>query len=455
MIHYKLPLYLFRCSKAFSLPGRLKAHIMTHTGVKHMKCLLCDKAYSVRKSLRKHLLEKHNVGHDHPHYKRCFYAMSPEEAGLDIPSDIPRVRVSPAGSEDEPAIPIFRKQEVKKKVKKPRGTGRRGRPPGSGKKQKQSGDPSLVTSPKRGRGRGRGRGGGRGRGRGRPPKSLSIVIVPEPSTSTGRESQRVLRRKPSPKKFEIKQEPDSEEDSDSNNMLSMALQDEKSHSSTDSYEEKITKKRSVGNRKISPMEYHSSAPTLSPENKEMLLNLVGATGQKKRRVEAIVEILQKYTNTGAEGNSKDGTGEDIKDEDQRQETHSRHDKESTEDRGSSDEGEGLVGKYTKVDVQGKIKEEECSLESSSGSSIDQQDVILDWPADDRETGVQFPIGSRLGFNSQSGQEGGFSLMASNSFDANEESKVVDWRFVAKGEVWKDQQEQKRMCQTTHKGGNVG
>nr|CAD7430131.1 unnamed protein product [Timema monikensis] len=397
------------CSKAFSLPGRLKAHIMTHTGVKHMKCLLCDKAYSVRKSLRKHLLEKHNVGHDHPHYKRCFYAMSPEEAGLDIPSDIPRVRVSPAGSEDEPAIPIFRKQEVKKKVKKPRGTGRRGRPPGSGKKQKQSGDPSLVTSPKRGRGRGRGRGGGRGRGRGRPPKSLSIVASPEPSTSTGRESQRVLRRKPSPKKFEIKQEPDSEEDSDSNNMLSMALQDEKSHSSTDSYEEKITKKRSVGNRKISPMEYHSSAPTLSPENKEMLLNLVGATGQKKRRVEAIVEILQKYTNTGAEGNSKDGTGEDIKDEDQRQATHSRHDKESTEDRGSSDEGEGLVGKYTKVDVQGKIKEEECSLESSSGSSIDQQDmnhlprwrswlnvlVVLSSTAEDWEINVRISVGPTL------------------------------------------------------------
>jgi len=45
----------------FSQQARLKAHVMTHSGVKHMKCLLCDKAYSVRKSLRRHLMEKHKV----------------------------------------------------------------------------------------------------------------------------------------------------------------------------------------------------------------------------------------------------------------------------------------------------------------------------------------------------------------------------------------------------------
>jgi hypothetical protein len=62
---------------------------MTHTGVKHIKCLLCEKAYSVRKSLRRHLLEKHEVSPEHPQYKHCFYAMSAAEAGLHIPEGVP------------------------------------------------------------------------------------------------------------------------------------------------------------------------------------------------------------------------------------------------------------------------------------------------------------------------------------------------------------------------------
>ncbi|XP_071448956.1 uncharacterized protein [Hetaerina americana] len=72
------------CEKVFSQQSRLRAHLMTHTGLKHMRCLLCDKAYSVRKSLRRHLLEKHHISPEHPHYKRCFHAMSPEEAGLPL-----------------------------------------------------------------------------------------------------------------------------------------------------------------------------------------------------------------------------------------------------------------------------------------------------------------------------------------------------------------------------------
>ncbi|KAF4518556.1 hypothetical protein B566_EDAN004300 [Ephemera danica] len=71
------------CKKTFSQQARLKAHLMTHSGVKHMKCLLCEKAYSVRKSLRRHLLEKHEVSPEHPQYKHCFHAMSPEEAGIE------------------------------------------------------------------------------------------------------------------------------------------------------------------------------------------------------------------------------------------------------------------------------------------------------------------------------------------------------------------------------------
>lgn len=62
---------------------------MTHTGVKHIKCLLCEKAYSVRKSLRRHLLEKHEISPEHPQYKHCFYAMSAAEAGLHIPEGVP------------------------------------------------------------------------------------------------------------------------------------------------------------------------------------------------------------------------------------------------------------------------------------------------------------------------------------------------------------------------------
>ncbi|KAJ9582355.1 hypothetical protein L9F63_003315, partial [Diploptera punctata] len=77
------------CPKAFSQQARLKAHLMTHTGVKHIKCLLCDKAYSVRKSLRRHLLEKHDISPEHPQYKHCFYAMSAAEAGLHIPEGVP------------------------------------------------------------------------------------------------------------------------------------------------------------------------------------------------------------------------------------------------------------------------------------------------------------------------------------------------------------------------------
>jgi len=78
-----------RCPKAFSQQARLKAHLMTHTGVKHIKCLLCEKAYSVRKSLRRHLLEKHEISPEHPQYKHCFYAMSAAEAGLHIPEGVP------------------------------------------------------------------------------------------------------------------------------------------------------------------------------------------------------------------------------------------------------------------------------------------------------------------------------------------------------------------------------
>ena len=57
---------------------------MTHTGIKHLQCLLCAKAYSSRKSLRHHLLNIHSVTTEHPDYKQCFYAMTPEEAGLNI-----------------------------------------------------------------------------------------------------------------------------------------------------------------------------------------------------------------------------------------------------------------------------------------------------------------------------------------------------------------------------------
>ena len=78
-----------RCGKSFSQQARLKAHLMTHTGVKHIKCLLCEKAYSVRKSLRRHLLEKHEISPEHPQYKHCFYAMSAAEAGLHIPEGVP------------------------------------------------------------------------------------------------------------------------------------------------------------------------------------------------------------------------------------------------------------------------------------------------------------------------------------------------------------------------------
>lgn len=82
-------LSVYRCTKAFSQQARLKAHLMTHTGVKHIKCLLCEKAYSVRKSLRRHLLEKHEISPEHPQYKHCFYAMSAAEAGLHIPEGVP------------------------------------------------------------------------------------------------------------------------------------------------------------------------------------------------------------------------------------------------------------------------------------------------------------------------------------------------------------------------------
>lgn len=78
---YKCPL----CSRGFTQQARLKTHLMTHTRVKHLQCLLCTKAYSTRKSLRYHLLNIHNITTEHADYKQCFYAMTPEEAGLRIP----------------------------------------------------------------------------------------------------------------------------------------------------------------------------------------------------------------------------------------------------------------------------------------------------------------------------------------------------------------------------------
>lgn len=63
---------------------------MTHSKVKHLRCLLCSKAYSAHKSLRSHLLSSHNITSNHPDYKQCYYSMTPEEAGVKI-SEVQRV----------------------------------------------------------------------------------------------------------------------------------------------------------------------------------------------------------------------------------------------------------------------------------------------------------------------------------------------------------------------------
>ncbi|XP_046734300.1 zinc finger protein 600-like [Diprion similis] len=54
------------CGKTFCHEGRLKSHLVTHLGKKHLQCLICEKRYSSMKSVRNHLQQSHNVKPDQP-----------------------------------------------------------------------------------------------------------------------------------------------------------------------------------------------------------------------------------------------------------------------------------------------------------------------------------------------------------------------------------------------------
>lgn len=58
------------CGKTFYHQTRLKSHLVTHLGKKHLQCLICDKRYSSTKSIRNHLKQSHDLRPDQPEFKK-------------------------------------------------------------------------------------------------------------------------------------------------------------------------------------------------------------------------------------------------------------------------------------------------------------------------------------------------------------------------------------------------
>ncbi|XP_015518479.2 zinc finger protein 595 isoform X1 [Neodiprion lecontei] len=58
------------CGKVFCHEGRLKSHLVTHLGKKHLQCLICEKRYSSMKSVRNHLQQSHNLMPDQPEFSK-------------------------------------------------------------------------------------------------------------------------------------------------------------------------------------------------------------------------------------------------------------------------------------------------------------------------------------------------------------------------------------------------
>lgn len=327
------------CPKVFSQHARLKAHLMTHTGVKHIKCLLCDKAYSVRKSLRRHLQEKHNISPEHPQYKHCFYAMTAEEAGLHIPEgagpfvgDDDSTSQSLPQDEDEekakkrdpPTSPTSRKFPRKTPGRK--GPTRRGVTKTSAPFEVYSGDAEEGDGEqKRNRRRvGRKRSSSKHREgestssnnpstsssesprkRGRPPKKIAPTkVVRKLDEGEGEADDDVEERGGGNTEFVP-----SDESGSSQNLAESVSRREEENAETWTPVKGLSsqqERRSVSTALTPPGDRSTSAVTA----------ISSTTGRKKRRVEAIVEILHKTGSSPSSVSTKEEEDDDDQEEDQ-------------------------------------------------------------------------------------------------------------------------------------------
>ncbi|GLH01750.1 Protein suppressor of hairy wing [Gryllus bimaculatus] len=358
------------CPKVFSQQARLKAHLMTHTGVKHIKCLLCDKAYSVRKSLRRHLQEKHSISPEHPQYKHCFYAMTAEEAGLHIPEG-----AGPFVGDDDSTSQSFPHEEEEEKGKKkespspvarkfPRKTPGRKGPTRRGVTKASA--PFEVYAGEPGEGEGEQKRNRRRVGRKRSSskhREGEGGLSSNPSTSTS-DSPRKRGRPPkklSPAKIVRKEETEfvPSDESGSSNLPESACRREpviisppvkdREQERTEGYVVYPDQQPELG---------VVSLPPLSPRDKTQSVS--SATGRKKRRVEAIVEILHK---TGSSPSSVSTKEEDEGDDDEENE-------EDKKENITKNVGSGLEDIIGIVPDSGLKIEEESSMKGESESDDD-------------------------------------------------------------------------------------
>lgn len=71
------------CSKYLSTKSRLKSHMLRHSGVKHLICLVCiNKRFSELSCLRHHLLEEHKINGKHPLFIEAYYQLSLKEISI-------------------------------------------------------------------------------------------------------------------------------------------------------------------------------------------------------------------------------------------------------------------------------------------------------------------------------------------------------------------------------------
>lgn len=55
---------------------------MTHGNVKHVQCLLCERGYNSRRSVRNHLHKKHGIARDDPQNEQCYTYLTAEQTGI-------------------------------------------------------------------------------------------------------------------------------------------------------------------------------------------------------------------------------------------------------------------------------------------------------------------------------------------------------------------------------------
>ncbi|PSN51352.1 hypothetical protein C0J52_07913 [Blattella germanica] len=403
------------CPKAFSQQARLKAHLMTHTGVKHIKCLLCEKAYSVRKSLRRHLLEKHEISPEHPQYKHCFYAMSAAEAGLHIPEGVPtNISGEPTEDDDSTSQSSPKEEEEEKPLaKKSPKKGTPGRKPStSAAFEDYSSIPSGKNDVQKTKGK-------------KSPTTKKAWSKQTESQSTpgtsGEGRHRILkksRQKTSPRKVTKKGEVDesdllpagSDEENESRSSTPEVRRRgrprKKRANSNASARVQPPKTRGSPMRKLQQqqqlnqesellhqeqeqefeMEIPAAAPPTATKRSPPPTPNLGTT-RKKRRVEAIVETLQKSTGSPSGSSPK----EDDDDE------------EDEEEDGEESESELAAGDDPRIEIpvvgigatNDDYNQSSGANDDQVGSSTDFGGVVEDTTEEMNEDDFDLPVRTEL------------------------------------------------------------